>query len=368
MILCILASGTTAASWSASLSEFDAITGTGSIVAAASPTLTGTPLSTTAAVDTNTTQIATTAFVLAQASSTTPVVAGTGTVGTSTRYTRQDHIHPAETPTGVVNPFAGLTTPSGWLLCDGSAVSRTTYATLFSSLSVSKGTFTVTIATPAVFTNTAHALVTGSQVYLTTTGALPTGLTINTNYFIVSTGANTFNLATTYANATAVTPVVIATSGTQSGTHTLTYAPYGVGSSTTFNLPDLRGRVVAGLDNMGGTDAARLDIANSSGSVTGTQYVTLTAAQSGLPGHGHTASSGNDNTDHSHQYYRDTYFSSGLGGGGSPVAYFESLVSSGGRSANHQHAITVDAIAAASAASAHEIMQPTMVMNYIIKT
>jgi hypothetical protein len=64
---------------------------------AASPTLTGTPLSTTAAVDTNTTQIATTAFVLAQAASATPIVNGSAAVGTSTRYARADHVHPTDT-------------------------------------------------------------------------------------------------------------------------------------------------------------------------------------------------------------------------------------------------------------------------------
>lgn len=34
-------------------------------------------------------------------------------------------------PTGVVQAFAGATTPTGWLLCDGSAVSRTDYADLY---------------------------------------------------------------------------------------------------------------------------------------------------------------------------------------------------------------------------------------------
>lgn len=63
----------------------------------ASPTLTGTPLSTTAAVDTNTTQIATTAYVIAQAASATPIIDGTGAVGTSTRYARADHVHPTDT-------------------------------------------------------------------------------------------------------------------------------------------------------------------------------------------------------------------------------------------------------------------------------
>ena len=35
-------------------------------------------------------------------------------------------------PTGAVQMYAGSTAPSGWLLCDGSAISRATYASLFS--------------------------------------------------------------------------------------------------------------------------------------------------------------------------------------------------------------------------------------------
>jgi hypothetical protein len=63
----------------------------------ASPSLTGTPLSTTAAVDTNSTQIATTAFVVAQAAAATPLVNGTAAVGTSLRYARADHVHGTDT-------------------------------------------------------------------------------------------------------------------------------------------------------------------------------------------------------------------------------------------------------------------------------
>ena len=59
-----------------------------------SPTFTGTPISTTAAVDTNTTQIATTAFVVAQASGSNPLALGAVAQGTSLRYSRQDHVHP----------------------------------------------------------------------------------------------------------------------------------------------------------------------------------------------------------------------------------------------------------------------------------
>lgn len=81
------------------------------------------------------------------------------------------------------------------------------------------GTFTVTIASPGVFTKTAHGFATGDQVYLTTTGALPTGLTANTYYYVIANTADTFWLATSYANALASTK--INTSGSQSGTHTV---------------------------------------------------------------------------------------------------------------------------------------------------
>lgn len=66
----------------------------------ASPTLTGTPLAPTAAVDTNTTQIATTAYVIAQASASgdgTPAMDGTAARGTSTHWARADHVHPTDT-------------------------------------------------------------------------------------------------------------------------------------------------------------------------------------------------------------------------------------------------------------------------------
>lgn len=177
---------------------------------------------------------------------------------------------------GMISEYAGGTIPTGWLLCDGSSVSRSTYPSLFSTLTSSKGTFTVTIATPGVFTLNSHGLVTGSQVYLTTTGALPSGLAANTNYFVISTGANTFNLAATFVNAIAGT--AIATSGTQSGTHTLVHAPYGVASSTTFNLPNLKGSTPVGLD----TSQTEF---NTLGETGGAKGHVLTEAQ--MPVHSH---------------------------------------------------------------------------------
>jgi microcystin-dependent protein len=79
-------------------------------ISSVSPTFTGTPLAPTAAAGTNTTQIATTAFVLANGA-----------------------------PTGGIMMWGTGTAPSGWLLCTGTAVSRTTYAALFAVISTQFG-------------------------------------------------------------------------------------------------------------------------------------------------------------------------------------------------------------------------------------
>ncbi|RMH11460.1 MAG: tail fiber protein, partial [Gammaproteobacteria bacterium] len=42
-------------------------------------------------------------------------------------------------PVGSFIPYGGASAPAGWLLCDGSAVSRTTYADLFSIIGVTYG-------------------------------------------------------------------------------------------------------------------------------------------------------------------------------------------------------------------------------------
>ena len=47
----------------------------------------------------------------------------------------------ASVPTGVINPWAGVAAspPTGWLLCDGTAVSRSTYSTLFGIVGTAYG-------------------------------------------------------------------------------------------------------------------------------------------------------------------------------------------------------------------------------------
>lgn len=78
-------------------------------------------------------------------------------------------------------------------------------------------TCTMTIATPAVVTETAHGYSAGDKILFRTTGALPTGVTAETVYFVSATDltADTFKFSATDGGA------VIDTSGTQSGTHTL---------------------------------------------------------------------------------------------------------------------------------------------------
>jgi hypothetical protein len=76
---------------------------------------------------------------------------------------------------------------------------------------------TISIATPAVFTLANHGFVVGQPIRLTTTGALPTGLTVNSQYFVLSSGltSSTFQVGATASGS------AIATSGTQSGVHSV---------------------------------------------------------------------------------------------------------------------------------------------------
>lgn len=78
-----------------------------------SPTFTGTPsLTNTPIVNDNTTKLASTAFVMGQAGTGSPVMNGTATVGTSFLYSREDHRHPSDTSkANVTSPaFTGAPT------------------------------------------------------------------------------------------------------------------------------------------------------------------------------------------------------------------------------------------------------------------
>lgn len=133
---------------------------------------------------------------------------------------------------------------------------------------------------------------------------------------------------------------------------------YGTGDgSTTFNLPDSRGRVVAGKDNMGGTAANRLTTAGGGvngaalGASGGSQTHTLTAAQ--IPAHTHPV------TDPTHSH-GGTYTGGGAGGnfgvGDNGVTGSTAAASTGISVGNNT-----------GGGGAHPIVQPTLVANKVIK-
>lgn len=195
-------------------------------------------------------------------------------------------------PVGVVNPFAGATAPSGWLLCFGQAVSRSQYPVLFS---------------------------------------------------VVST-------------------------------------TYGSGDgSTTFNLPDMRGRAVAGKDDMGGTAASRLTVGTSGitgttlGNAGGDERVHLHTHANTVTNNTVTTGAGTAHT-HSQNNFgvalsaSGSYYSNGFVTGGAGVDAQGGGRGNGNESA-HTHNVTsnVTISNANFGAGASQNVQPTIVLNYIIK-
>jgi microcystin-dependent protein len=67
------------------------------------------------------------------------MVANTVVDGSITYAKLAPSVQSVTTPPGAVIAFAGSTPPTGWLLCDGSAVSRTTYSGLFQSIGITWG-------------------------------------------------------------------------------------------------------------------------------------------------------------------------------------------------------------------------------------
>jgi microcystin-dependent protein len=157
---------------------------------------------------------------------------------------------------------------------------------------------------------------------------------------------------------------------------------FGAGDgSTTFNVPDLRGRVLAGLD----AGAGRLSAATALGWAGGFQSHTLVVGE--MPNHAHSATAdaqgnhqhfGNTNGagahNHSLTFPKGNNFSLQYGSAGGPIGPESGVTDGVGDhthgfatdfSGTHSHNITV---AANGGGGAHNNVQPTMATNWLIKT
>ena len=254
-------------------------------------------------------------------------------------------------PIGVVAPFAGLNAPTGWLLCYGQPVSRTTYAALFGAVAIST-TGQVTSGSNIIPGMPSTA---GMAIGFPISGAgIPGGAAITS----VDSGTQIHISANANSGSGAAVAIVV--------------APHGVGDgSSTFNLPDLRGRTIAGVDNMGGGTAGRIT-AGTAG-VTGT---TLGAAggDQRLHQHGHGVSDPSHNhgvNDPGHQHLLhsmvDNLGSGSAFGGGAANLEITDRYTDGAGTGIWLNASGTGISIANAGAGASQNVQPTLMLNYIIR-
>jgi microcystin-dependent protein len=153
---------------------------------------------------------------------------------------------------------------------------------------------------------------------------------------------------------------------------------YGAGDSlTTFNVPDLRGRVSVGPDTMGTAqgDAARLPDNDARGNTGGSASTTLTTAQ--IPAHNHTitnfSASGTTSTGGAHSHAVSDVLKNNATGAVF-TASFGSVVSVGQFTSTdgaHNHTVTTTGSGATDnntgGGSSHDNRQPYQVINKIIR-
>ncbi len=160
-------------------------------------------------------------------------------------------------PVGTVMPFAGLVVPTNWQFAYGQAVSRTTFAALMTAITIVDTTASCTSgsATMSNFASTAQMRV---------------GAPIEAS--CISTG-------TTIVSITSATAIVVSNTASSSTTVTSTVFPWGNGDGAlTFNVPDMRGRVPAGPDALGGTAASRLQVSTTITTTSGSAAATVASA------------------------------------------------------------------------------------------
>jgi microcystin-dependent protein len=130
-----------------------------------------------------------------------------------------------------------------------------------------------------------------------------------------------------------------------------------------FRVPDLRGRVVAGKDNMGGSDSQQ-NLTNKDGGIDGDtlgatgghEEHLLLSTQSGVPAHVHKVySAGDGRSGFTAEESEARLFHENAGHTGSVT----DTLGLDGQTGNND---------TADASTAHNNVQPTIILNYIIKT
>lgn len=200
------------------------------------PTFTGTPAAPTAAVNTNTGQVATTQFVLGQAGTANPLTNGTVAVGSSYAYSRQDHVHPTDTTR------APLASPT----FTGTPVGPTAAA----------GTSNTQLATTAFVATSVANLVNAAPATLDTLNELATAL------------GNDANFSTTMANQLALKAPL----ASPTFTGTVTAPTFSGNATSTTKLTTARTIAISG------------DVAGTATSFDGTANISIVAAISSIDG------------------------------------------------------------------------------------
>lgn len=178
--------------------------------------------------------------------------------------------------------------------------------------------------------------------------------------FVVPIGGLIPYVGTTAPNSNFVLPFGQAISRTTfSALFALCASQFGGGDGiTTFNLPDLRGRSIFGIDNMGGSAANRITVAggNFDGTIRtagGAENHTLTTPE--IPSHSHVL------TDPGHTHI--DVAGTGTGGGN----FLTRADSNGNVNYVSNSATTGITLANTGGGAAHTILPPAMTLPYILR-